>query len=156
MRHLLIDGYNVIHAWPELRRALEDGQDAARQRLVELARVIHDVESIRVTLVFDGRGEKLEIERPGQELNFSCLFTPAGMTADEVIEQLTYNAKNPDLITVATRDNMVAETVMACGGHSMTPDSLRDWQSTCQRHQQDKVRRTREKTDREFRNRMEF
>src|SRR5690606_27959349 len=40
-RHLLIDAYNVIHQWPELRRALRQGSAAAREALATSVRVIH-------------------------------------------------------------------------------------------------------------------
>jgi predicted RNA-binding protein with PIN domain len=97
-RHVLIDAYNVIHAWPHLRAALKDhGPDAARAQLADAVRPIHDIAGWRVSLVFDGRGDALVIERPGTELTFSYVYGPRGLTADAVIEQIVLNATLPSL-----------------------------------------------------------
>ncbi len=130
--HLLVDGYNIIHQWPFLRTVLEDyGIAAARAQLGEWVRIIHDMDNYRVTLVFDGRGPKPEIERPERELTYSFLFTPSGVTADEIIEQLVCTAKNPLDIVVATRDNLLTETVGANGGRTVGPDALLEWIQGC-------------------------
>jgi predicted RNA-binding protein with PIN domain len=142
-RHLLVDAYNVIHAWPELRTALADhGPDAARALLATALRPIHDAEGWRVTIVFDGKGDAITVERPGTELTFSYVFGPSGLSADGVIEQLVANANlDPDLdrrpgrgkkeepaeIVVATRDNLLGESARASGARLLTPELLRDW-----------------------------
>jgi len=94
--HLLVDAYNVIHAWPDLRAALlHHGPDAARAQLAEAVRPIHDSAGWRVSLVFDGRGPDLLIERPGPDLTFSYVYGPAGLTADAIIEQIVLNSTLP-------------------------------------------------------------
>ncbi|HTB62723.1 MAG TPA: NYN domain-containing protein [Opitutales bacterium] len=152
-RHLLVDAFNVIHAWPELKAALTKfGPDAARTQLAEALRPIHDVEGWRVTIVFDGSGDEIRVERPGQELTFSYVFGPKGLSADAVIEQLVANATLPpeedrrprkkqkaeQEIVVATRDNLLSDATAACGARLMTPPLLRDWAETAA------VRQTRE------------
>ena len=130
--HLLIDGYNIIYQWPFLRDVLENyGVQAARAQLGEWVRIIHDMDNYRVTLVFDGRGPQPEIERPERELTFSYLFTPGGMTADQIIEQLVCTSKKPIDMIVATRDNLLTETVGANGGRIITPDGLLEWVQRC-------------------------
>jgi len=95
-RHLLVDAYNVIHAWPDLRAALRThGPEAARALLADALRPLHDSAGWRVSLVFDGRGPELLIERPGPELTFSHLHAPSGLTADAIIEQIVLNATLP-------------------------------------------------------------
>jgi predicted RNA-binding protein with PIN domain len=141
-RHLLVDAFNVIHAWPELRATLAShGPDAARAQLADLLRPIHDMEGWRVTLVFDGRGDAITVERPGREPTFSFVFGPSGLSADGVIEQLVANATLPPAedrrsrkkkaeapeIAVATRDNLLGEAARACGARQLTPELLRDW-----------------------------
>ncbi len=133
---------NVIHAWPELRAVLtEHGPDAARTQLATALRPIHDIEGWRVTIVVDGSGDEIRIERPGKELTFSYVFGPKGLTADAIIEQLVGNATlSPDEdrrsrkkkdrdaeIVVATRDNMLSEATAANGARLMTPNLLREW-----------------------------
>ncbi len=141
-RHLLVDAFNVIHAWPDLRQALNThGPDAARTQLAEALRPIHDVEGWRVTIVLDGSGEVLRVERPGEELTFSYVYGPKGQSADAIIEQLVVNANLPadedrrprkkhkadQELVVATRDNMLSEAAAAAGARLMTPDFLKDW-----------------------------
>jgi len=127
-KHLLVDGYNIVHAWPDLRRVLdEEGRDVARARLVERVRVLHDHDRWRVSVVFDGRGAAIAIERPTPHTTFSVIYSPAGMTADDVIEQLVGQAPQPGEITVATGDLAERNTVEALGAQALSPGQLEEW-----------------------------
>lgn len=150
-QHLLIDGYNLIHKWPELRRALRHGSDAARSQLAEAIRIIHDFEGVRTTIVFDGRGEQIEIERPGGHLTFSFLFSPAFMSADELIEQFTNKASSPESVWVVTGDNMVRETAGALGAHTITPDDLENWVLACKRRQSEELAKRSRQSQKDWR-----
>lgn len=125
-KHLLIDGPNVMHHWAggQLRK---DAAPRARDRLVAAARGLHDAEQWRVTLVFDGRGPELRIERPLAEPTFSCIDTPASLTADDVIEQLVGQAKIPGDCRVATADQAERRTIEALGAAWISPAELRAW-----------------------------
>ncbi len=126
-RHLLIDGANILHAWPQLRALLKTDRDAARSQLAQRAAAIHDVEQVRVTIVHDGRGEELVIERPSQQPTFSVVYTPASLTADDVIEQMVANAADAGACVVATEDQAERETVAASGAATMRAEDLRAW-----------------------------
>lgn len=126
-RHLLIDAYNVIHHWPELRRALRRGTAVAREELASTVRVLHDHERIRVTLVFDGQGSEIQVERPGPQLTFSYLFSPDSLSADDVIERLVGSAPDPENCIIVTRDLAERHTIEALGAIAHTPDDLRAW-----------------------------
>lgn len=139
--HLLVDGYNIIHQWEHLSKVLEDfGVEAARKQLGDWVRPIHDIDGYRVTVVFDGKGGAPEIERPSRDLTFSFLFTPTGITADQMIEELVSTSKKPIEIIVATRDNLLTETVGANGGQTMGPERLLEWARAC-------MQRTRQMMD---------
>lgn len=124
--HLLVDGWNVLHAWPELRGLMRRDRAAARARLVQILTAVHDVEARRVTIVFDGRGPDLAIERPSAEASFSVLTTPAGTTADDVIEQLVANS-DASACVVATADRAMRETVEAAGATVIGSRELMAW-----------------------------
>ena len=127
-KHLLVDGYNIAHAWPELRRVLmTEGRDVARAKLVERVRVLHDFERMRVSVVFDGRGAEIAIERPTPHATFSILYTPGGMTADDLIEQLAVQAAKPADVFVATADQAERDTVEAHGAQVISPEQLAEW-----------------------------
>ena len=130
--HLLVDGYNVIHQWSDLARTLEAfGVEAAQAGLDDYLRPVHDIANYRVTIVYDGKGSRPQIERPHLDLTFSHVFTPTGMTADALMEQLVATAKKPLDLIVATRDNLLCETVFANGGRTLSPDALLDWCRDC-------------------------
>lgn len=163
-RHLLVDAFNVIHAWPDLRAVLQaHGPEAARAQLADRLRPIHDVEGWRVTIVLDGSGEEIRVERPGKELTFSYVYGPRGQSADAIIEQLVVNANLPPEedrrprrknktateIVVATRDNMLSEAAAAAGARLMTPEFLRDWaESAATRQTRDVLARARQSSAR--------
>lgn len=161
-RHLLVDAFNVIHAWPDLRAVLaQHGPDAARTQLADVLRPIHDVEGWRVTIVLDGSGGEIRVERPGREMTFSYIYGPKGQSADAIIEQLVVNANLPaeedrrprkkhkekPEIVVATRDNMLSEAAAAAGARLMTPNFLRDWaESAAARQTREVLTRARQST----------
>jgi predicted RNA-binding protein with PIN domain len=127
-KHLLVDGYNIAHAWPDLRRVLmKEGREVARVRLVERLRVLHDFERVRVSIVFDGRGTEIAIERPTPHATFSVLYTPGGMTADDLIEQLAVQSATPAEVFVATADQAERDTIEAAGARALTPAQLAEW-----------------------------
>ena len=127
-KHLLVDGYNIAHAWPDLRRVLlSEGRDFVRTRLVERLRVLHDFERLRVSVVFDGRGNDIAIERPTRHATFSVLYTPGGMTADDLIEQLTVQSASPGDVLVATADQAERDTIEAAGATALSPGQLAEW-----------------------------
>lgn len=135
-RHLLIDGYNVIHALPQYTHYLPASLDLSCNLLVESARVIHDVDGWAVSVVFDGRGSTLEISKPGNQPGFSVVYSPLGVTADGVIEQIVRRSSDPTNLTVISRDNLVAESVRAAGGVCSPPEELEAWIARCQARQQ--------------------
>jgi hypothetical protein len=126
-RHLLIDGANILHAWPELNALLRKDRDAARARLVQRVAAIHDVEQTRVTLVFDGRGEELTIEHPSDQATFSVIFTPTSVTADTVIEQMVGRSADAASCVVATDDRAERETILATGASAIAAAELIAW-----------------------------
>jgi hypothetical protein len=126
-KHLLVDGANVLYAWPELRAVLRRDRSAARSRLIQRLIAIHDVEGIRVTVVFDGCGAEMVVERPAGPATFSVVSTPAGTTADDVIEQVVGRSADPGDCHVATGDQAERQTITASGAHWVSPGDLAAW-----------------------------
>jgi predicted RNA-binding protein with PIN domain len=126
-KHLIVDGANILHASRQLSSLLKRDPEAARSQLTQQLSIIHDVEQIRVTIVFDGRGEEMTVERPLQHLTFSAIYTPSSLTADDVIEQMVANSSDPASCVVATDDRSERETVIAAGAHAIHGDDLTAW-----------------------------
>lgn len=139
--HLLVDGYNVLMAGPQTKKWMRQGMDVARDRLSGILGVLHDYDGIRLTMVFDGRGPEITLERPRGDLTFSYLYTPTGVTADAIIEQLVSSAALPDRILVATRDNLLRETVHSYGATVWTPQELFRQAELAQRRQSEWLQR---------------
>jgi len=126
-KHLLVDGANILHAWPELRTLLGRERAAAQARLVNELSAVHDTEGVRVTVVFDGSGTELEVRCPGGRQTFAVVRTPTGMTADDFIERWVGRADEPAACWVATGDGGEGRTVAALGAQWITPDELAAW-----------------------------
>ncbi len=138
-RHLLVDGANILHAWPELRRLLARDRGAARSQLVQALCAVHDAEGWRVTVVFDGRGPELQFEQPGVAATFAVIYTPSSLTADDVIEQLVAKSAKTLECVVATGDGDERRTVEALGATVCPPDQLREWCANAARRQSARV-----------------
>ncbi len=126
-KHLLVDGANLLHAWPDLRVLMNRDRTTARSQLIQRLGAIHDAEQTRVTVVFDGRGEELVVERPSGHVTFSVLYTPSALTADDVIEQLVGRAANVSSCHVATGDRAERQTIEASGAVWVPPADLAAW-----------------------------
>ncbi|WP_046176534.1 NYN domain-containing protein [Domibacillus indicus] len=101
---LLVDGYNMIGAWPELRRLKETDFAGARDRLVTLMAEYQGVHGCRVIIVFDAHFVK-GTEKKYRDARVEVIFTRENETADERIEKMAIELNNVrDQVTVATSD----------------------------------------------------
>ena len=150
--YLLVDAHNVICATGWLRRTLEKGHDAARNQLAERLRAIRDAEGLRVAMILDSANERLEVERPFGEDSFECLYAPAGLTADGVIERIARRARDPSKVTVASNDNLVRETVRSVGAIVLRTEELLEWAQACEERLARDARLRRAVSAKKFRN----
>lgn len=101
---LLVDGYNMIGAWPELRHLKEIDFAGARDRLIELMAEYQGVHGYRVIVVFDAHFVK-GTEKKFKDSKVEVIFTRENETADERIEKMAIELNNArDQVTVATSD----------------------------------------------------
>jgi hypothetical protein len=126
-QYLLVDGYNVAHAWPQLRKVLSRDIDAAAELLVSRLAILHDPEACEVTIVFDGRGDRIDFAQPPGGKLPCVMYSPAGRSADALIEQIVYNAPDGGAFTVATRDNALCLSAVTRGAHVISPEALLEW-----------------------------
>lgn len=140
--HLLIDGYNVIHDWPELRRLLLRNKDRgaeARERLVSEIRCLHDSEAIAATIIFDGKNAQTTLKPPSSDSSFTVIYAAAATSADGVIEGLVAKSKTPQNVTGVTQDRMIIETLHALGASVLSPEALKQWIIRCKSVQSERV-----------------
>ena len=152
--YLLVDGYNVAHAWTATRGLMRKDPDIAAARLVERLRVLHDSEGYEVTVIFDGKGLKTAApptQNPGE---LCVLYSPSGLSADALIERIVFKAPDASLFTVASRDNMIRDAVICSGARAIDPAELLEWVDAAERRQSRKLGDQSRKADRSFGNRL--
>jgi uncharacterized protein len=122
-RYLIVDGHSVIFAWSELRKLQSQRSSLAREVLVKRLRDYQDWTGVRVVVVFDGQGIKIETTSdPG---DVQVFYSRTGQTADAIIERLASKYAKRFELVVATSDSMEGETVEACGAEWISPEALR-------------------------------
>ena len=118
MSKLIVDGYNVVHAWPSLKRLLSTAKlEDARDELVRRLSVLGMVSGEDVTVVFDAHHSKAMSNSEETVDGIRVIFTRKGHSADHSIERLAYKASElGEVITVATSDRFQGDLVRGMGG----------------------------------------
>jgi|SRR5579864_519401 len=116
MERLIVDGYNVVHAWTSLKRLLDEASlEAARDRLIDRLSVLGIVSGAEVTVVFDSHRAAASSEEMVEGVR--VVFTRKGHSADHAIERIAYrSSETGDVITVATSDRFQRDLVRGMGG----------------------------------------
>ena len=129
--YLIVDGHSVIFAWPELRKLHARRSSLAREALTKQLRDYQDWTGVRVVVVFDGKGRR--IEATAQPAEIQLFYSRSGQSADAIIERLASKYAKRFELMVATSDLMEAETVQACGAEWISAEGLRTLLSSVQR-----------------------
>jgi hypothetical protein len=118
LERLVVDGYNVTHAWLSLKRLTSNASlEAAREKLIERLSVLGMVTGEAVTVVFDAHHSAAMANSEEMVDGVRVVFTRKGHSADHVIERIAYEASSSgDVITVATSDRFQRDLVRAMGG----------------------------------------
>ena len=122
--YLLIDGYNIIFAWEDLRElALKDIM-AARDKLIDLIVDFAGFRREHVILVFDAykvRGGRGEVIRVG---GIDVIYTKEAETADLYIEKAAHELSKKYKVTVATSDAVEQVIIYGAGAYRMSAQNL--------------------------------
>jgi len=118
LERLIVDGYNVVHAWASLKRLLTEASlEAARDKLIDRLSMLGTVTGADVTVVFDSHRSAAAASTQETIDGVHVMFTRKGHSADHAIERIAYAAsQSGDLITVATSDRFQADLVRGMGG----------------------------------------
>lgn len=121
---ILVDGYSLLHAWPELAPREPRHSAAARDELVHLLRLYSDAVGTPVTVVFDGGGHRGTRQDLDSTAQVEVLFSKAGQTADQLIERVTHRMQPYGEVLAVTNDHAERDTVLAMGGFASSCDSF--------------------------------
>ena len=111
--YLVVDGYNIIFAWEELKSLAKASMDAARTALIEILSNYQGYRRCKVIVVFDAYKIKGGERRQEKHGSVDVVFTKEGETADTYIERLTYEMNGKYRVRVATSDRQ--EQIIALG-----------------------------------------
>ncbi len=126
---LLVDGYNMIGAWPLLvQKKQQDGFDAARRELVEILANYSAHKGLETHLVFDAHGVNSPSVAESITDQLSVHYTAFGQTADTYIEkvcaQIMHQSRRNHRVIVATSDRVHQLTVTGYGAEWMSARQL--------------------------------
>ncbi|MEF9840339.1 MAG: NYN domain-containing protein [Lachnospiraceae bacterium] len=128
--YLLVDGYNIIYAWDELKDLAMINMDSARGKLLDMLCNYQAVLNCQLIVVFDAyriEGHQTEIT---DYHNIHVVFTKEAETADQYIEKFAHQNKKQYSVTVATSDGLEQIVIRSQGCHVI---SARDFLQEIQR-----------------------
>ncbi|SPF41355.1 Small GTP-binding domain protein [Candidatus Desulfosporosinus infrequens] len=104
--YLLVDGYNIIHAWPELRELTGDNMDGARMKLLDILSNYQGIRKCQIIIVFDAYRVQGHLEEVIDYHNIRVVYTREAQTADTYIEKFAHDNQGKYNIVVATSDGL--------------------------------------------------
>ena len=128
--YLLVDGYNVIFAWDELKELAKVNIESARNKLMDILSNYQGFKKCTVILVFDAYKVKGNPGSVEQFHNISVVYTKEAETADMYIEKTTKEIARKKSVRVATSDGMEQIIIL---GHGATRISARAFQEEVKR-----------------------
>jgi small GTP-binding protein len=127
---LFVDGYNMIHAWDELKVLADNNIHGARERLIDICSEYQGMVGGELILVFDAYMAPGSLGSMKKMKNIYVVYTKEAETADQYIEQATKKKAKDYNVTVATSDNIVQLIVMSEGALRM---SAREFETEIER-----------------------
>jgi hypothetical protein len=144
LARILIDGYSLLHNWPELAPGKPRHSAEAREELIRRLTLYQDAIGAPITIVFDGsgpRGGKLE-RTPTPEME--VLYSRAGQTADDIIERVAVRLQAFGEVLAVTDDYAERDTVFYHGGMaSSCLHFIEDVENVLKQQQKDIARHNR-------------
>lgn len=124
--YLLVDGYNVIFAWDDLKTLAAVNIDSARDKLIDIMSNYQGYVGCELILVFDAYKVK---QNPGsitKHGNIHVVYTKEAETADMYIEKTTHELGRKYKVTVASSDGLEQLIIMGQGALRMSSRGLRE------------------------------
>ncbi len=117
---VLVDGYNIIFAWDELKELAKDNIDGARDKLLDIMSNYQGYKGCTVIVVFDAYNVKRHTETVYKHDNVFVVYTRAAETADMYIAKTTHKMSSKYKVTVATSDALEQLIIMGHGALRMS------------------------------------
>lgn len=123
--YLLVDGYNIIFAWDELKKLSESNLDAARTRLLDIMCNYQGYRDVTLIVVFDAYKVKGKVREVMEYNNIYVVYTKEAETADQYIEKSVHKIGSKHKVTVATSDGLEQIIIFGQGAIRMSAANLK-------------------------------
>ena len=123
--YYIVDGYNVIFAWDELKRLAKDSIDSARDRLISTLSSFAGYRGCELVLVFDGYKVKGNPGTREEDQGIRVAYTRENETADQYIEKLVHDIGKNYSVKVATSDGLIQLAALRLGVIRMSSRELK-------------------------------
>lgn len=124
--YLLVDGYNIIFAWDDLKELAQTNLDATRRQLIHMMCNYQGFRRCELIVVFDAyrvKGARGEAE---QVHNISVVYTKEAETADMYIEKVSHALAKKRRVRVATSDGMEQMIILSHGALRVSASMFRE------------------------------
>ncbi len=124
--YLLVDGYNIIFAWDELKTLAREDLSAARDRLLDILCNYRGMRRCEVIVVFDAYKVKGGVGSVERYRNIHVVYTKEAETADMYIEKATLDLSKHHRVRVATSDGLEQVIILGHGSLRISARTLWD------------------------------
>ena len=124
--YLLVDGYNIIFAWPELKELADADVRAAQTKLMDILSNYQGYKKCTLILVFDAYKVEGHQEEVLTYHNIHVVYTKEAETADQYIEKTVHKIGRQHQVTVATSDGLEQIIIMGQGANRISARGLKE------------------------------
>ena len=124
--YLLVDGYNIIFAWPELKELADADVRAAQTKLMDVLSNYQGYKKCTLILVFDAYKVEGHQEEVLTYHNIHVVYTKEAETADQYIEKTVHKIGRQHQVTVATSDGLEQIIIMGQGASRISARGLKE------------------------------
>ncbi len=122
--YLLVDGYNILYAWEELRELMKITLDGARHRLMDMLCNYQGYRKYNLIVVFDAYKVAGGVGSAQDYHNIHVVYTKEAETADQYIEKFAHDMGRKHRVTVATSDGLEQVIIRSQGCLLMSASDL--------------------------------
>jgi predicted RNA-binding protein with PIN domain len=113
---ILVDGYSLLHNWPQLAPGRARHSASARDELIQRLTLYQDAAGTPITVFFDGSGTRRGTPTASSNHSVEVLYSRQGQTADDLIERATHRFSPYGEVLAVTDDLAEQDTVISLGG----------------------------------------
>ena len=124
--YLLVDGYNILYAWDELRELMKVTLDGARHRLMDMLCNYQGYRKYNLIVVFDAYKVAGGVGSAQDYHNIHVVYTKEAETADQYIEKFAHDMGKKHRVTVATSDGLEQVIIRSQGCLLMSANDLEE------------------------------